>query len=85
MAKKWPDGRGESGAFLEVADRELDLRVAAVFGLDQGERLGAVGDEGVVAPVGEELCLRADQPGAADDQPTSASGASAISAIPSGG
>ena len=35
----------ESGALLEVADRELDLHVAAVIGLDLGERLCAVGDD----------------------------------------
>ena len=44
----------EAGALLEVADRELDLGVAAMIGLHEGERLVAVGDEGVVAPVGKE-------------------------------
>jgi hypothetical protein len=58
----------ESGALLEVADRELDLRVAAVIGLDLRERLRAVGDEGVLAPVRKQLCLGADEPRAADDE-----------------
>ena len=62
----------EPGAFLEVTDRELDLGVAAMVGLDERERLCAVGDEGVVAPVGEELGLGADQAGAADDEPAPA-------------
>ena len=59
----------EPGAFLEVADRELDLGVAAVIPLDLRQRLCAVGDEGVVAPVGEQLGLGADKSRAADDQP----------------
>lgn len=62
----------ESGALLEVADRELDLRVAAVVALYLRERLCAVGDEGVVAPVGEELRLSADESGAPDDESTRA-------------
>src|SRR5437868_1960478 len=36
---------------------------------DEPERLEAVGDEGVVAPVREQLGLSANQPGAADDEP----------------
>ncbi len=47
----------------------FDLGVTAVIGLDLCERLAAVGDEGVVAQIGEELCLSADQSGAANDEP----------------
>jgi hypothetical protein len=65
----------EAGALLEVADRELDLGVAALVGLDLGERLGAVGEEGVVAPVGKQLGLGAEEAGAANDEPASAQGA----------
>ena len=53
---------------FEVADRELDDGVLAVLGLDQLERLGAVGDEREVAPVRPQLGLGADQAGAAHDQ-----------------
>ena len=53
---------------FEVADRELDDGVLAMLSLDQLERLGAVGDEREVAPVGPELGLGADQAAAADDQ-----------------
>ena len=70
---------------LEVADRELHDGVLAVLGLDRRERLGAVGDEREVAPVRPQLGLRADQAGATDDQPLSASVVSAICASPSSG
>ena len=75
----------ESGAFLEVADRELDLGVSTMIGLNLRERLGLVGDEGVVAPVGKELGLGADQPCAADDQSASAECALGDLGDPSGG
>ena len=53
----------------EVADRQLDAGVVAVIGVGDERRDRAVGREAVVAPVGEQLGLRADQAGAADDQP----------------
>jgi len=40
--------------------------------LGERERLDAVADEGVVAPVGERLGSRADEAGAADDRPAGA-------------
>jgi hypothetical protein len=43
--------------------------------LDERERLEAVGDEGVVAPVREQLGLSANQAGAADDEPAPAQAA----------
>ncbi len=54
---------------LEVADHQLDRGVVAVIDIGDECRDGAVGREGVVAPVGEQLGLRADQAGAAHDQP----------------
>ena len=53
---------------FEVADRELHDGVLAVLGFDELERVGAVGQEREVAPVGPQLGLGADQAGAADDQ-----------------
>ena len=54
---------------FEVADGELDGGVVAVVDVGGEHRDGAVGREGVVAPVGPELGLVADESGAADDQP----------------
>ena len=56
------------GLIFEVADRELDDGVLAVFGLDDRERVGAVGDEREVSPVGPQLGLGADKAGAADSR-----------------
>ena len=53
----------------EVADLKLDVRVIAMLGLDDGECFGAVGQRRVVTPGREQLCLRADETDAADDQP----------------
>ena len=65
-----PTGREvREGLVFEVADRELDRGVIAMIDIG-GERWDcAVGRKRVVAPVGEQLGLRADQAGAADDQP----------------
>ena len=57
---------------FEVADRELHDRVLAVLRFDELDRVGAVGEEREVPPVGPQLGLRADQAGAADDQPLAA-------------
>jgi hypothetical protein len=46
-------------AGFEVADRELDRGVAAVVLVQFDGRADPVGDEGVVAPVGEQLGLGA--------------------------
>ena len=60
------------GLVFEVADGLLDDGVVAVFGLDDRERVGAVGHEREVPPVGPQLGLRADQAGAPDDHPPAA-------------
>lgn len=57
---------------FEVADRQLDLGVLAVLGIDRVHVLLPVGEEGKVAPVGKELGLRAVD--AADDEPAAAVG-----------
>ena len=57
------------GLVFEIADRELDDGVLAMLGLDQHQRLGAVGRKREVLPVREQLGLLADEPGAAPDQP----------------
>src|SRR3954454_2395973 len=57
------------GLVFEVADRELDDGVPAMLGLDEFDRVGAVGQEREVSPVGPELGLVAEQSGAPDDQP----------------
>jgi hypothetical protein len=53
---------------FEVADRELDNGVLAVLGFDDGQWLGAVGQEREVAPVGPEPGLGSEQPSAPHDQ-----------------
>ena len=80
-----PGGEVGERLVLEVGDHLLDHGVPAVLGLDQGDLLGAVGDEGEVAPVGPELGLGAEQAGAPDDQPPPAVVVSAICASPSSG
>ena len=57
---------------FEVGDDLFDDGVVAVLGLDDGDVVGAVGDEREVPPVGEQLGLGAEQAGAADDQPAAA-------------
>ena len=61
----------EPRALFEVTDRELDQGVAAMLGLDERQLFVAVGDEGVVAPVGKQGGLGADEAGAAHDESTS--------------
>ena len=48
----------------EVADLELDVRVIAMLGLNDGEWFGAVGERRVVAPAWEQLRLGAEEPDA---------------------
>ena len=61
---------------LQVADRQLHLGMLAVLGVDGVHVLLPVGEEGEVAPVGEELRLPllGVQVDAADDQPPAAVG-----------
>src|SRR5829696_7793598 len=54
---------------FEIGDDLLDDGMVAVFGFDEGEIVGAVGQDREVAPVGEQLGLRAEQASAPDDQP----------------
>ena len=71
---------------FEVADRELDDGVLAMLGLDDADRVGAVGQEREVPPVGKQLGLRADQAGATHDQTLAArTVVSAICASPPAG
>jgi hypothetical protein len=58
----------QADAGLEVADAQLDDGVAAVILVEFDGGADPVGDQGVVAPVGEQLGLGADQAGA-HDQP----------------
>ena len=56
----------EPGAFFEVSDGELDCGVAAVVCVGCfGVEVVSVGDEAVVAPVGPQLALGAEQAAAA--------------------
>jgi hypothetical protein len=50
---------------FEVANAQLDDGVAAVILVEFDGGADPVGDQGVVAPVGEQLGLGADQAGAA--------------------
>jgi hypothetical protein len=59
----------QADAGFEVADAQLDDGVAAMVGVQPDRGADPVGDEGVVAPGGEQLGLGADQAGAAHDQP----------------
>ena len=69
VRREMPGGDvGEAGSFFEVTDREFDDGVAAVLGVDDDGRFAAVGDEGVVTPVGEQGGLVAGESGAANDQ-----------------
>ena len=56
---------------FEVTDREFHNGVLAVLCFHLLDRVGAVGQERVMAPVGPQLGLGADQAGAAYDQPVS--------------
>ena len=73
------------GLVFEVADHQLDRRVVAMIDVGDERRDGAVGREAVVAPVGAQLGLGADQAGAAHDQPEALSLVSAICASPVSG
>jgi hypothetical protein len=52
---------------LELDDYLFDDGMVTMFGLDQGDVFGAVGEKREVTPVGPQLGLRSDQPGAADN------------------
>jgi hypothetical protein len=53
------------GLVFQVADRELDDGVLAVLCLDDLQWVGVVGDEREIPPIWPQLCLRADETGAA--------------------
>jgi hypothetical protein len=81
-----PGGQvGQAGAGLEVADGQLAYSVAAVVGVQPSGGAGPVGDEGVVAPGGEQLLLVVQVADPADDQPVALVGVSATCATPPGG
>jgi hypothetical protein len=61
-------GQVTQGAVFVVSDRELDDGVLSMLVLDEGELVGAVGEEGVVSPVGPERRLLTDKPRAPHDQ-----------------
>ena len=74
LAGNHPDGRVGERAVGPVPEDLFGLGVVAVllYGLEQGER--RVGEDGVVAPGGEQLTLSGRLPGvevldAADDEP----------------
>ena len=65
-----PGGQvGQARARLEVADGQLADGVAAMVGVQPGHGAGPVGDEGVVAPGGEQLGLLTLVADATHDQP----------------
>ena len=70
---------------FEVADHKFDRRVIAVIDIGDERRDAAVGRKAVMAPIGEQFGLRADQAGAAHDQPAALYSVSAICASPSSG
>lgn len=74
LAKKRPEGRCAS-AWSLFADAELDDSVLAVLGLDNLERVGAVGDERIELPAGQQLTLGVE---CADAPDVERVGASAI-------
>ena len=59
----------EPGAFFEVSDGEFDCGVVSVVGVGCfGVEVVSVGDEAVVAPVGPQLALGAEQAAAPRDE-----------------
>jgi hypothetical protein len=70
---------------FEVADHKLDDGVLALLGLDERDRLAAVGREREVLPVRKQLGLDAERANATDDQPAAAQEVSAICASPLSG
>ena len=70
---------------LEIADREFDDGVLAVFGLDHGERIGAVGQEGKQLPGRQQLALTIQRADAADTSRRPFRVVSAICAMLAGG
>ena len=68
LASICADGKWQSAWSLSRG-REFDGRVVAVIDIGGQQRHGAVGRERVMTPVGEQLGLGADEPGAANDQP----------------
>ena len=67
-----PEGKCTKRLVFEIGDDLLDDGVVTMLGLDDRDVLGAVGEKAEVPPVGPQLGLGADQPGASDDQPPAA-------------
>ena len=63
-------GAAAQAVVFEVSDGELDGGVVSVVGIGCfGVEVVSVGDEAVVAPVGPQLALRAEQAAAPRDEP----------------
>jgi len=75
----------QSGTEFEITDSQFAHRVMAVIGVECDGGAGAVGDERVVAPVGPQLRLRADQPLRRTIRRRSAMVVSATCAVPPSG
>ena len=70
LAKNRPEGQRRRPLSLRSRMASSDGGVAAVVGVGgDGVEVGSVGDECVVAPVGPQLALGADEAGAAHDEP----------------
>ena len=78
-------GEMAQGLVFEITDREFDDGVLSMLGFDEQQRLGAVGREREVLPVGEQVGLLADEACAARDQPPTMELGLAICASPSWG
>jgi hypothetical protein len=81
LAKQHPEGRCAS-AWSLFADAELDDSVLAVLGLDNLERVGAVGDERIELPAGQQLTLGVECADAPDVERVGASAIADTSVIP---
>jgi hypothetical protein len=68
LALNSPEGRCGQCLFLEIDDDDLlNYCVVTMLGLYDRAVLRAVGEKREVTPVGPQLGLRPDQPGAAGD------------------
>src|SRR3954452_1498695 len=68
VGEKVPGGKVREGLVFEIADRELDLGVLTMLGLDERERVGAVGDEWEQFPRRQQLALAVQGADAANDE-----------------
>ena len=74
FALNWPEGKCAKAWSFRSRIVQLHDSVLAVLGLHDLEGVDAVGDEREISPVWPQFCLRADEPGAAHDQPSSVTG-----------